>query len=101
MFDRRLITHFNWPILIVALVLAMMGLANLYSATSPFDPGEQTSYFRAQLVWLTIGISSLLVVFSIHYRHFRALSYVFYGITAVLLLLVLVVGRKVAGHQSW
>ncbi|MBI4412071.1 MAG: rod shape-determining protein RodA [Deltaproteobacteria bacterium] len=101
MFDRRLITHFNWPILIVALVLAMMGLANLYSATSTFDPGEQTSYFRAQLVWLTIGISSLLVVFSIHYRHFRALSYVFYGITAVLLLLVLVVGRKVAGHQSW
>lgn len=101
MFDRRLITHFNWPLLIVALVLAAMGLANLYSATSTFDPAEQTSYFRAQIVWSAIGVSSLLIVFSIHYRHFYRLSYVFYGVTTALLVLVLVVGRKVAGHQSW
>ena len=79
----------------------MMGLANLYSATSTFDAGAQTSYFHAQIVWSMIGISSLLIVFSVHYRHFRASSYFFYGATAALLVLVLVMGRKVAGHQSW
>ncbi|MBI2339483.1 MAG: rod shape-determining protein RodA [Deltaproteobacteria bacterium] len=101
MFDRRLITHFNWPLLIVTVLLSAMGLFNLYSATSTFDVGSQTSYFKAQIVWSAIGAGSLLVVFSIHYRHYHAMSYVFYGATAFLLVLVLVMGRKVSGHQSW
>lgn len=101
MFDRRLITHFNWPLLIVALILAVMGLANLYSATSTFDAGAQTSWFHAQLAWSAIGLSSLLIVFTVHYRHFRTMSYFLYGGTVLLLVLVLVIGRKIAGHQSW
>lgn len=78
-----------------------MGLANLFSATSSFDAHSQTTFFHAQMVWSGIGLVFLSIVISIHYRHFRALSYVIYGFSLFLLLAVLLFGKKVAGHQSW
>lgn len=101
MFDRRLLTNFNWPLLLTALVLSGIGLVNLYSATSSFDSHSHSYYFHAQTVWLLAGTSSLLVVTSIHYRHGEALSYWFYGLTVLLLFAVLFFGKKIAGHQSW
>lgn len=101
MFDRRLITHFNWPLLVVALALAVAGLFNLNSATSSFDAQSQTSLVHAQLVWNGIGLAVLVVLVMIHYRHLQALSLFFYIASLVFLLLVLKVGKVVAGHQSW
>ncbi len=101
MFDRRLLTHFNWPLLIVAFLLAGMGLLNLRSATSSFDVHSIGALFRAQLMWSGIGFGLMIVIVSIHYRHLSHASYFFYGMSLLLLILVLVVGRKIAGHQSW
>jgi len=101
MFDRRLITHFNWPLLLIVLILSIMGLINLYSATSTFDAQSQTTYFHAQIVWSLVGLVSLFPVISVHYRHFRGMSYFFYGISIILLIAVLVIGKKISGHQSW
>lgn len=101
MFDRRLITHFNWPLLGVALALATAGLFNLNSATSSFDTQSQTSLVHAQLVWNGIGLAVLVIVVSLHYRHLQSLSYFFYFASLLFLLLVLWIGKVVAGHQSW
>lgn len=101
MFDRRLITHFNWPLLLVAVILSIMGLVNLLSATSTFDAQSQTTYFQAQILWTVIGIATIFLVISLHYRHFRSMSYFFYGLSLFLLVLVLMVGKKISGHQSW
>lgn len=101
MFDRRLLTNFNWPLFLVALGLAAVGLVNLYSATSTFDAHSQVAYFHAQLIWSGIGLIGLLIVTSIHYRHFEPLGYFIYGTTVLLLFLVLLIGKKVAGTQSW
>src|SRR3990167_2378572 len=101
MFDRRLVTHFNWPLLIVALALAMAGLFNLHSATSSFDTQSQTSFVHAQLVWNGVGLAVLVLVVSLHYRHLQSLSYFFYLASLAALLLVLWIGKVVAGHQSW
>lgn len=101
MFDRRLITHFNWPLLVMALVLTVIGIVNLYSATSSFDAKAQTSFFHAQIIWAVVGLLSLFIVMSVHYRHFRSFSYWFYGLSVLLLVLVLVAGKQVSGHQSW
>ncbi len=34
MFDRRLLTHFDWVLLLVVVTVAGIGILNLYSATS-------------------------------------------------------------------
>lgn len=101
MFDRRLITTFNWPFMLVALALSIMGIFNLYSATSTFDGVIHTNYFKHQIIWTLIGLGLLLVVIMIHYRHFASMAYIIYGGGILLLVMVLVVGRKVSGHQSW
>ncbi len=101
MFDRRLITHFNWSLLGVTLFLAITGLINLRSATSSFDLQSQNALFHAQFVWSAIGLLALVIIISIHYRHYQHLAYVIYGFSLFLLLTVLFLGKKVAGHQSW
>ncbi len=101
MFDRRLITYFNWPLLGTVAVLAIIGLVNLYSATSSFDDARVGNFFRQQFFWTIMGVTSLFFVTSFHYRFYQTLSYVFYGLMLVLLVAVLVFGRKINGNQSW
>lgn len=85
----------------MAFALAVAGLFNLNSATSSFDTQSQTSLVHAQLVWNGIGLAVLVVLVMLHYRHLQALSLFFYIASLVFLLLVLKVGKVVAGHQSW
>lgn len=43
MFDRRLITHFDWPLLLLIVLTALIGIANLFSATSSWSPWQHRS----------------------------------------------------------
>lgn len=101
MFDRRLITHFNWPLLLVTLLLTGAGLVNLYSATSSFDTGIHSTYIKAQAIWIAIGFMVMLLVSSFHYRFYFQLSYLAYFFSILLLILVLIIGKTISQHQSW
>lgn len=101
MFDRRLISNFNWGLLLLTIVLSLIGLMNLYSATSSYEQSPESSYFQAQLLWSSIGFGLIPIVISIHYRHFKGLSIFFYIVCMALLLMVLAMGKQVSGHQSW
>ncbi len=100
-FDRRLITHFNWALLITILVMSAAGLLNLYSATSSFEQGEAAGFFKAQLLWSLVGIVAVLLIVSIHYKVLQSQSYVLYILTLGLLLSVLFFGKVVNGSLSW
>ena len=39
MFDRRLLTHFDWVLLFLVCLIAGVGILNLYSATSSWESG--------------------------------------------------------------
>lgn len=101
MFDRRLLTNFNWGLLAVILALSAIGITNLYSATSSFDSTVQMNFFQDHMLRTGIGLFFVLVITSVHYRHFQALSYGIYAFSMLLLVLVLVFGSKIYGHQSW
>ncbi len=101
MFDRRLVTHFDWHLLLIILFLCTAGLVNLYSASTGFEAGSKGSFFYAQLVWDLAGLCLALMITLVHYRHFETLSYVFYGMTILLLVPVLIWGRVINGSQSW
>ena len=47
-FDRRLLLNFDWGVLAAVLIIAGMGLANLYSATYSPQTGA-SSFFTKQL----------------------------------------------------
>lgn len=100
MFDRRLITHFNWPYLLLILMISGIGLANLFSATSSWSTAVQPVYLK-QLYWLGLGLLIVGMICVFDYRHLEYLSFPFYGCNLLLLVLVLSVGRTSMGATRW
>jgi rod shape determining protein RodA len=100
MFDRRLITHMNWAYILLVCLIAALGIANLYSATSSWSTMSQPVYLK-QIYWLGIGLLIAMVVCFVDYRHLEYLSFPCYGVTLFLLLLVLVIGRTSMGATRW
>lgn len=100
MFDRRLITHFNWTYLLLILMISGIGITNLYSATSSWTNAVQPIYLK-QFYWLGIGLLIVVLISVFDYRHLKYLSLPMYGGNLLLLILVLVVGRTSMGATRW
>lgn len=97
-FDRRLLSNFDWPLLILALVLCGIGLVNLYSATYG---GVFEHLYYVQVGSMSLAAFALLIAFVIPYRYFEALSYWIYLTMIVVLMLVLVIGHESHGATRW
>lgn len=96
----RVRERFDWPLLITAALVAVLGLVNLYSATSVYT-GARAEFYVNQLYWLTAGSILAFGAASIDYRHLERLGYVLYTIGVVLLVLVFVLGRDIRGSARW
>jgi rod shape determining protein RodA len=100
MFDRRLITHFNWTYVLLILLIATIGIANMYSATSSWATAAQPVYVK-QFYWLGLGLVIITLVCLLDYRHLEYLSIPLYGGNLLLLILVLAVGKTSMGATRW
>lgn len=94
--NRRKFTKTEWRIIIYVVLLLVIGLIALYSATS----GTEFAEFKKQIIWILIGIPVLLIFTFIDYRILSRFSPIFYGITLALLALVLLTTR-INGASSW
>ncbi len=97
MFDRRLLKNFGWFLFILTLAFSAVSLLNLYSAS--YETG--LIYFKKQLVWLVIGLITLISLSFINYRLIRQYSFYIYSFTVLLLVFVLIFGKEVSGSKSW
>lgn len=99
MFDRRLANNFDWPLLLLALSIAAIGLTTLYSATLE---GEQSHVvFIKQIYWLCYGLLAMVLVLLFDYHHLARTAYLFYFFTIILLIAVLLMGKVISGSQRW
>lgn len=89
----------DWPLAIAALALISIGLLTVYSATS--IPGAHEGLWMKQLLWFGLAFAAATVVAGVHYRVYDSLAWPFYGISLVLLVLVLFVGTKIMGARRW
>ena len=87
------------PLLAAALLLVGVGLLTVYSATSV--PGVHHGLWVRQLAWAGIALLVGWVVASIHYRAYDALAWPLYGLSLLLLVLVLVMGTSAMGAKRW
>lgn len=105
MIDRRLIQNFDWVLFLVVCILALIGITTIYSATKTitFKNGTITAlpYYIKQMIWVGIGIVALFLVLFIDYRKLGKHSYLIYGISLFLLILVLFIGKSGMGAQRW
>lgn len=92
--------HFDWPLFICAALIAVLGVTNLYSATSVYQ-GARAELYISQVQWLLVGgiLGGILV--AIDYRHLERLGYVLYTFGVFSLILVFVLARDVRGSARW
>lgn len=102
---RRVIRHVDPALLIAVVMLALVGLFAIYSATHQsleavgLDPGR---FVKRQVTFLAVAAIVLLLVASIDYRLLKVYAGIVYVSSLVLLVLVRTpIGTSVKGSQRW
>jgi rod shape determining protein RodA len=99
--DDGLAARFDWPLFIVSVIIALLGVVNLYSATSVYGAGAVSERYITQLYWLLGSGIVGAVICAFDYRHLERYAYLIYAIAVFMLVLVFVLGRDVRGAVRW
>ena len=96
----------DYPFLILVLLLLAVGLTMLYSASSAqsqYDTGYaiSTRYLQKQGVCAIVGLGAMYAFSRIPVGLWYRLAWGMYGVSIVLLLLVLAAGQEVNGARRW
>ena len=86
----------EWWILILAILLCVVGFVALYSATQ----SDNFEYLKKQIIWFIISIILMTIVSFIDYKIMVKISPVLYGISIILLIVVLFT-KSINGASSW
>jgi len=94
------------PFLILLLLLLAVGLGMLYSASfaqSQYDTGYtvSTRYLQKQAACALIGLGAMVVLSRIPADFWYRMAWPLYGISILLLLMVLLFGQSVNGARRW
>lgn len=95
--NKNILERVDLLILIVTIALVISGLIAIFSAT--YTSG--TDYFSKQLTFSVIGIVFMIGVSFIPPRIIARSTYIFYILSLLLLVLVLIIGKKISGSKSW
>lgn len=93
---KRELKNIEWSIAIIAILLCIIGLVALFSATQEAELDE----FNKQCIWLGISLVIGIIVMLIDYETMVKLSPILYGIFIVLLIAVFFT-TPVNGARSW
>jgi rod shape determining protein RodA len=100
MIDRRLVANFDWRLYALVLLIVLMGIANIYSASASYELAG-SPYYLKQFYWLIFGSLLIVLVCSVDYHMLEDAAYWLYGIVLFLLLLVPLVGKTTMGATRW
>jgi rod shape determining protein RodA len=99
-FDRRLISHFDWTLLLLTLALLGVGVMAVYSAT--YEAGQRFSPWAIrQLSWAVLGLIGMCVAFAVDYHRLERWVYLLYAFSLLLLVLVPILGSFGGGARRW
>lgn len=89
---------FDLRLFLTAVALGVIGAAVVFSAT--YNSGLH-EYFVRDVIWQISGLIIALVIMLLSNRYLQSSAYFIYAITILLLLFILVAGKRVAGSTSW
>lgn len=88
----------DWTMLGIVVLLIVAGLISIYSAT---HNAEIFIKFQKQVFWAILGVLLLILVLLAPPRFYHYAAYPAYGVSIILLLLVLLLGKTIAGNAGW
>ena len=94
---QRFVKGLDWSILLAILPLLLGGMATMASF------GNESSLVQKQLLWIIVGIVVAIGISRADMRFLRDSRYVVmaFGISLMLLVLVLIFGKTIKGAKSW
>jgi len=87
----------NWYLLGPTLILMGLSLFHLYALSGD----DSLNYFYRQFTWIAAGLICLFIIYLLPTLIWPKLTYVAYGIIALLLMLVLIKAEPTYGAKRW
>jgi len=91
----------DWQLILAALLLSVIGIFLIMSAQHNAESEYQQQYYLRQLIWLGIAFLVFAIVIHLPPKLFDFSAYLMYGVSIILLILVLFVGSTRMGAQRW
>lgn len=98
MISRRVVTQFDFFLFGAALVLALLGVLGVYSASIQGGPSQ---IFLRQLAWVGLGVLVCVIVVSLDYHSLADHALFLYGLANLFLAGILFFGTEINGSKSW
>ncbi len=102
--QRSIFFNIDWIIILIYLSLCTIGWFNIHAAVyNPLHPSilDLATNYGKQFMFIVTAILLGSVILLLDNKFFNAFSPIFYGVTLILLVVVLFVGRNVGGNQAW
>jgi rod shape determining protein RodA len=98
----RLASDIDRSLLIASVLLALIGIVFVYSATANAVMEAKQGLYLKQLLWLGVALLGAAATAALPYRVYEGkTAYLLYGLGVVLLVLTLFVGHVGLGAQRW
>lgn len=101
---NRFFFNVDWITILLYVALCAIGFVNIYASIFNGSVANEFSFaakYGKQLIYIITGLILGFSILLLDAKFFSVFSPIVYGITMLLLIAVLVVGRKVAGNQAW
>ena len=98
MTSHHSLRDFDWPMLLVALIICALGVLQIFSATTGTQ--WQDSWWK-QIVYILAGIVLMWIVAQIDYHTLMGHVFSMYGLCVAALVAVLVIGKTAFGSTRW
>ncbi len=93
-------SYLDWPLFICVAIIALLGVLNLYSATSVYS-GIRSELYISQIYWLVVGGIIGGIIIALDYKYLERWGYIFYAFGIFTLVVVLALARDVRGSSRW
>ena len=101
--NKGFFNHVDWITISLFLTLLTIGWFNINAAV--YNPDQPVinldNNSGKQFIFIILAIITAAVILLLDEKFFFNFSPIFYGITILLLIIVLIVGRNVGGNQAW
>jgi len=97
--ENKISDKIDFPVLFSALILIAVGLAAIYSAT--YNNPAARGNFDKQIVFAIVSLLVFFIIYFLPPKFLKAVAVPSYLLSILLLLAVLVIGKRIYGARSW
>jgi len=104
--SNRFFFNVDWITILIYVALCTVGYVNIYASVPSHNSADSSvfnfgSNYGKQLIYVIAGLVLGFSILLLDAKFFSVFSPIVYGVTVLLLIIVLIVGRNVGGNQAW